>query len=64
MIREMKSLEDALEVYAEEGRMYAYDITGKPANRRFTRWFPNGAIPSGANQRNSCEAQEISKFKP
>ncbi len=39
------TLEDALEVCAEEGRMYTYDIAGKPVNRRFTRRFPNGAIP-------------------
>lgn len=48
--REMKPLEDALVVYAEEGRMYTYDIAGKPVNRRFTQRFPNGAIPLCENK--------------
>lgn len=51
MIRELRPLEDALEVCAEEGRMYTYDIAGEPVNRRYTRQFPNGVIPSGESQR-------------
>ncbi len=40
-----------MEVCAEEGRMYTYDIAGEPVNRRYTRQFPNGVIPFCENER-------------
>ncbi len=40
-----------MEVCAEEGRMYTYDIAGEPVNRRYNRQFPNGVIPFCENER-------------
>lgn len=49
-------LEDALVVCAEEGRVYKHDIAGKLFNKRFTRRFPNGAIPFCESGKRPCFA--------
>ena len=49
--------------------MFERDNNGKPSNRRFTRWFPNGAIPIRAiglipafTSRRGTQGTETSKY--